>query len=111
MFDDEIRTPTYLWVEAKLRELSDKAVGVYVAHRGEKMGGLVLLKLDNLEGQCRLLTQQRNLDGVLEWVDVYQENIIDNKKADDYITRSVQRDPDVWVIEIEDKEMTNPFPD
>lgn len=94
-----------------MRELSDKAVGVYVAHRGEKMGGLVLIKIDNLERQCRLITQQRNLDGVLEWVDVFQESVVDAVKADEYISRSIGRDPDLWVIEIEDKEMKNPFKD
>ena len=108
---DDVRTPTHLWVEGKVRELSSRAVGVYVLHRGEKMGGLVLVKLDNLAGQCRLLTQQRDFDGVMGWVDVFQEATIDNKKADDYITRSINRDPDLWVIEIEDKEMNNPFED
>jgi len=103
--------PTHLWVEAKIRELSAQAIGIYVLHKGEKMDGLVLLKLNNLAGACKLLTQQRDLDGVLGWVNVFQEEIIDEKRADEYIARSLSRDPDQWVIEIETGDMANPFMD
>lgn len=103
--------PTHLWVEAKIRELSMQAIGVYVTHHGEKMGGLVLLKLNDMAGQCKLLTQQRDLDGVLGWANVFQEEIIEEKRADEYILRAINRDPDQWVIEIENAEMTNPFED
>lgn len=105
------RTPTHIWLEAKIRELSSLGQGVYVTHRGEKMDGLVLLKLADLKGGCKLLTQQRDLDGVLQWIDVFDEAVIDEKRADDYLTRSISRDPDLWVVEIEDQAMQNPFTD
>ena len=109
MMTEEPRMPTHLWVEAKLRELSAQGIGVYVTNRGEKMGGLILLKLVNGEGHCKLLTQQRDLDGVLGWVNVFQEEEIEEQKADDYTARAISRDPDLWVIEIETREMSNPF--
>lgn len=110
MFFEEPRTPTHIWVEAKLRELSAQGIGVYVTHKGEKMSGLVLLKLSNTPlRECKLLTQQRNLDGVLEWINVFKEEIISEQKADEYTTRSISRDPDLWVIEVEQEEMLNPF--
>ena len=106
----EPRTPTHIWVEAKIRELSAQGVGVYLTHKGEKMGGLVLLKIVNTQArECKLLTQQRDLDGVLGWVNVFTEEIIDEQKADEYINRSVERDPDLWVIEVENSAMLNPF--
>ncbi len=103
------RIPTHLWLEAKIRELSSQGVGIYVTHKGEKMGGLVLLKLSNMKGVCKLLTQQRDIDGVLGWVNALNEEIIEEKRADDYIVRSASRDPDLWVIEIESVAMLNPF--
>ncbi len=109
MFSEEPRTPTYLWLEAKIRELTSTGVGVYVTHKGEKMSGLVLLKLSSTQGDCKLLTQQRDLDGVMGWFNVFQEDAIEEKRADEYITRSIGRDPDLWVVEIEDKQMINPF--
>lgn len=110
MHHESPRTPTHIWVEAKIRELASQGIGVYVTHKGEKMGGLVLLKLSNpKDRECKLLTQQRDLDGVMGWVNVFIEEVIAEQKADDYIVRSVDRDPDLWVIEIEQEEMLNPF--
>lgn len=103
--------PTHLWVEAKIRDLSAAGVGVYVVNKGEKMGGLVLLKVSDTKGQCKILTQQRDLDGVLGWVNVFQEDVVTDKEADAYVARSLTRDPDLWVLEIEDTEMNNPFDD
>lgn len=111
MFSEEPRTPTHIWLEAKIRELSTSGVGIYVTHKGEKMSGLVLLKLSNLEGSCKLQTQQRGLDGVMGWVNVFENDVIEEKRAEDYIARSIDRDPDLWVLEIEDKQMVNPFVD
>lgn len=109
MLAEDPRTPTHIWLEAKMRELSVQGIGVYVTHRGEKMSGLVLLKLTAMDGNCKLLTQQRNINGVMGWVNIFQEDIIQEKKADEYIARSINRDPDLWVVEIENKQMINPF--
>ena len=103
----DTRMPTHLWVEGKIRELSSQGIGVYVLNKGERMGGLLLLKLIDCSGQCQLLTQQRNLDGVLEWINALKKSVLDEVQADEYIKRSIDRDPDLWVIEIEGSE--NPF--
>jgi len=108
--EEQPRTPTHIWLEAKIRELSVQGIGVYVTHKGEKMSGLVLLKLTANAQECKLLTQQRNFDtDVLEWVNVFEEDVIEERRADAYITRSISRDPDQWVVEIEDIQMNNPF--
>lgn len=108
---DEARIPTSLWVEGKIRELSTQGVGVYVTHKGERHDGIVLLKLSDCRGRCKLLTQQRDIEGVLGWVNIFQDDIIEEAKADDYITRAITRDPDQWVIEVETPELQNPFLD
>lgn len=105
----DTRIPTHLWLESKIRALSSQGVGVYVVHKGERMDGLVLLKLSDMGGQCRLMTQQRDWDGILGWHPVFDEDIVEEKRADDYARRARERDPDLWVIEIENPEMTNPF--
>ena len=110
MPEENPRTPTHIWLDAKIRELSMRGIGIYVTHKGEKMSGLVLLKLVASSQECKLLTQQRNFEtDALDWVNVFQEDIIEESRADEYIQRSTTRDPDLWVLEIEDKDMTNPF--
>ena len=105
---DEARLPTALLIEARLRHLDLQAIPYYIANKGAYAAGTVLLKL-NGGGVCKVLIQQRDIDGVLGWANALKEEQVDEKKADDYIRRSVSRDPDLWVIEIEDKQMRNPF--
>lgn len=109
MYEEEARLPTHLWLEAKIRELMGEGLSVYVAHKGEKMGGLVLLKISDMAGACKLLTQQRDIEGVLGWKNAREIDVVEEGEAESYIKRSIERDPDLWVIEIEDREMKNPF--
>ncbi|MCE7886219.1 MAG: DUF1491 family protein [Alphaproteobacteria bacterium PRO2] len=106
---DDARLPTALWVEGNLRRLAQEGIPYYIANTGAHAGGMVLLKINGLEKGCRVLIQQRDLDGILGWADATKDKILDEKKADDYISRAVSRDPDLWVIETEDRQMRNPF--
>lgn len=99
---DDARIPTYVWVEAEMRRLSILGVGVYVRAKGDRMGGIVLQKIADMKGQSRLLLQQRNLNGVLVWMNALADEVIPECDADAYIERAIARDPDLWVIEIED---------
>lgn len=103
------RLPTSLYVDAVLRPLNDRGVFYYITQKGNHDSGVILLKLNSLDGQCALLTQQRDLDGVLGWVDVMPESIIEESVADMYIQKARAQDPDLWVIEIEDPARVNPF--
>lgn len=110
MFDeDEARLPVHLWIDAQLRPLNSRGVFYYIQQRGEQNSGVILLKLNGLGGECKLLIQQRDLDGKLGWMNALNKDIVSESDADAYIQRSILRDPDLWVIEIEDKEMNNPF--
>lgn len=103
--EPESRIPTHLWVEAEIRRLMDEGKGVYVLARGDKTGGIVLQKISDMAGKCHLFIQQRDLDGRLGWANALSEAPLDEKTADDYITRAVARDPDLWVVEIEDRSL------
>jgi hypothetical protein len=103
------RMPVHLWIEAKIRELTMQGIGVYVTQKGERNDGTVLLKIADCKGKCKLLIQQRNLDGALEWMKALNADVMDEGEGDSYIRRSMDRDPDQWVIEVESPEMDNPF--
>jgi hypothetical protein len=101
------RIPTHLWVEAEIRRLSSMGISLYVLARGDKMSGIVLQKISNRAGACQMLIQQRNVEGRLIWVEALNAPVVDEREADAYIQRSIQRDPDMWVIEIEDPSFTH----
>jgi hypothetical protein len=105
----EERLPTDLWVGAHLRRCSVEGIPATVARKGEPKGGTVLLKLNLLEAGCRVLTQLRDLDGKLGWLPALKGATVPEAEADIYIERAVTRDPDLWVIEIEDRTGRHPF--
>lgn len=106
---EEDRLPTALWVEAQLRRLTVDGRPYYLVNRGAYASGTLLIKIDGLNGSCLLLQQQRGVDGTMGWMAVFSEGTVDREKADGYISRSLARDPDLWVVEVEDRELKNPF--
>ena len=107
MFDD--RLPTHLWIQAHLRTCSAEGTPATVMHKGEKMSGMLLLKLNQLDLGCRVLTQMRDIDGKLGWMAALKGELVAEAEADDYIARAIQRDPDLWVVEIERRDGKHPF--
>jgi hypothetical protein len=106
---DEDRLPTALWVDAHLRLLTLQAKPYYIVNKGAYASGTVMLKINTLTEGCRVLQQQRNFDGVLGWMQLFKGKKVPEAEADAYLRKAVDRDPDVWVIEIEDREGINPF--
>lgn len=98
--------PTHIWVEAKIRESHAAGNPAFVINKGNKTGGMVLVKANNLKGQCRIYTRQRDLDGNLNWITPLGEDVSE-KKADDYIRGELNFDDDLWVIEVEDPDLNN----
>lgn len=107
--DVEARLPVHLWIDAQLAILNGRGIFYYVTQKGERNSGLILLKLNGLCGFCSVLIQQRDLEGNLCWMHAFDKEQVEECDADQYIQRSINRDPDLWVIEIEDRDMQNPF--
>ena len=107
MTDD--RLPTSLWVDAHLKQLTLQGIPYYIANKGAYAAGTVILKINALEEGCLLLQQQRDLDGNMGWMKLFKGEMVPEKEADAYIHRAINRDPDIWAIEIEDREKKNPF--
>ncbi len=101
--------PTHLWVSAKIRQLNQIGKAAYILQKGEKNSGTVLVKVAKLDGSCGLFTQMRDLDGNLGWINALTNDNPSEIEADAYIERTKGRDPDIWVIEIEDPSGLNPF--
>lgn len=105
----DARIPSGLWIEAKLRELGQKGIPYYIAHKGAYTSGTVLLKINSLNDGCQVLTQIRDENGKLGWMAALKGQWVAESEADAYIRRAVDRDPDLWAIEVEDRNKQNPF--
>ena len=104
------RLSTELFVQAHIRQCFARGLTAIVAHKGDAWGGAVIVKLNLLGPGCKLLTQTRDPEGEIAWLQVQGGAILSEADADSYIQRQVQRDPDLWVVEIEDRAGVNPFP-
>ncbi|MDG1995770.1 MAG: DUF1491 family protein [Emcibacteraceae bacterium] len=98
----DTRLKTGLWVAAEIRRLEIQFIPAVVLHKGDEARGLVLIK-QYVHGQgARLYSQTRDIDDNLIWHEPLGGNFMEERKADEYITRQRNFDEDLWVIEIED---------
>jgi hypothetical protein len=94
---------TGLWVMAQVR-LCDRAfIPAAVVRRGDPDVGTVLVKLNRFEAGVTVYTQASSMDDSPAWSRGTGPTPVTEAEADAYIARQVQRDPDVWVLEIEDR--------
>lgn len=103
------RLPSDVWVMAHVRRCNDNGIPAMVVRKGEAKSGTLLLKINQLAEGCRVLSQARGLDGELGWLAAFKGALVSEAEADDYLARATARDPDIWVIEIEDRSGHNPF--
>lgn len=108
-YGDDTRIPSGLLVAGALRACMAAAKPAYILHKGAPESGAIMVKIVLKNKTCRLLDRTRDGDGRLVWTDVFSDTAVDEKKADDYIVRARSRDPDLWVVEVEDDNGQNPF--
>lgn len=92
-----------LWVSALIRRAELAGAFAMVIRKGDARAGAVLVKaLNRPQGSARLYAEATRLDGERLWM---QPVASDQEPAlDDYIARSIRRDPDLWVVEIDDRQ-------
>lgn len=96
-----MRLTTAFWVQAYLARLRLADIAGFVVAHGDDTGGAVLIKLNTLDGQARLM--QRSFDlmrGERAWVELIAG---DEAAVDKSVARQRAFDPDLWVIEVEDR--------
>lgn len=95
------RLTARFWVDAYLARLRLMDIPVFVTAHGDDTGGAVLVKLNTLDGQARLF--QRGFDlqsGARVWSELASGAETD---VDASVARQKGFDPDLWVIEVEDR--------
>ena len=98
----EPRLASGFWVAAYLARLQAAAIPAYVTRRGDATAGAVVVKLATLDGQARAFVRRWDLaTDTRRWA-VLTEG--DEAVIDAALTRAAARDPDLWLIEIEDRQ-------
>jgi hypothetical protein len=104
----EARVKSGLWVQMALR-LGD-AGGRYgvVLRKGDPDSGGILVVLRGSDG-LMVLSQVRAADGTPAWMRATGVAPIDQLAVDAYVERAIRRDPDLWVMEFEARDLQPPF--
>ena len=94
------RLTSAFWVQAYLRRLALADIPAFVVRHGDDTAGAVLVKQSPLDGTATLFQRGFSMDGPGPW-EVLAEG--EEASVDAAIARQRDFDPDLWVIEVEDR--------
>jgi hypothetical protein len=92
-----------IFVRALIRRAEVAGASAFIVRKGAEEAGAVILTLSRLDGTCLLLNQARNGKGELVWARPLGDRG-DEAKARTWLDKQVRFDPDLWIVEIEDRQ-------
>jgi hypothetical protein len=99
---DELKTD--FWASALIRRAAIAGAFAGVVRKGDADAGAVMVKVASLDGKARLYAPARNGEGERIWLDLSAGPLGDlEPDVDAHIRKRAETDPDLWVVEIEDK--------
>ena len=94
---------TDIWVAALIRRAELAGAFGMVIRKGDPRAGAVLVKaLNRPAGTAKLYAEATRLDGERVWMQPVPSD--QEPELDRYIERAARVDPDVWVVEIDDRQ-------
>ena len=94
---------TGIWVSAQVRICDRAFIPATIVRHGNDDAGTVLVKINRFEAGVTVFAQTSSSGNEPAWSRGTGPNPVSEAEADAYIERQVKYDPDVWVLEIEDR--------
>ncbi len=92
-----------VWVSALIRRAELAGANAVVVRRGDARAGSVIVKVyDSSTRQARLYSEAFGPDGDRLWLQPVTSEF--ESELDAYVERQRGYDPDLWVVEIEDRQ-------
>lgn len=96
---------TRLWVQALIRRVQLEGSFVALLKRGDEEAGDVIVKVNNLAGDCFAYQAVTGFEGEKRFMDLRLQGLEAlEKDIDAYCHKRMANDPDLWVVEIEDSQ-------
>ena len=97
-----VRLASGVWVSAYLTRLRLADIPAYVTAKGDAEAGAVVVKVALLDGSARAYERRSDLmTGARAWILLAEGPEVE---VDALLGRTKARDPDLWVIELEDRQ-------
>lgn len=100
--------PIDLFIGARARVATRQGIPITVVRRGDSSSGTIILRINLLNGSSRVLVETRTENAAV-WMPATRTDPMPDKDADAYLSKQSSTDPDVWIVEIEDKKGRNWF--
>jgi hypothetical protein len=97
-----VRLKSAIYVQALIRRCEVAGAAAYLVRRGAEEAGAVFIKINRLDGTCTVLSPARRGEERI-WTRPIGEGA-DDSRAAEYFAKQIRIDPDVWIVEIEDRE-------
>ncbi|HSD92849.1 MAG TPA: DUF1491 family protein [Methyloceanibacter sp.] len=102
-----MRLKSEIWVKAYLRRCQVENVPAVIVRRGDNAAGAIFICVDRLDGTVDLYgPAPAGFSGSeieRRWVSCLGPEPVAQTEANRYLVRQREFDPDLWIIEIEDK--------
>ena len=102
-----MRIKSEIWVRAYLRRCQTESVPVVIVRRGDDAAGAIFICVDRLDGTVCLYGPApaglAEVDIERRFVSCFESRSVSASDAERYLTRQQEFDPDLWIVEIEDR--------
>lgn len=98
----EPRLKARILVQAILRRYDQEAIPAYIRRSGDPDAGAIMLKVALGPQEAIVLSQARDAEGRAGWLRLGGQDHLDEAAAETLIQKAIHRDPDLYVIEVED---------
>src|SRR6266404_3519684 len=91
-----------IFVRALIRRVQVEGASAFVVRMGSEEAGAIILRVDKLDGSVLVLNQARDGKGDLVWAQPLG-GWSQEARASEWCDKQVKFDPDLWIVEIEDR--------
>lgn len=103
-----MRIKSEIWAKAYIRTCSSNGASAVLVRRGQGDGGAIFIKINSLDSDVVLYgPAPAGLDANSNdrlWAVCLGPGAVSESDADNYLRRQAEFDPDIWIIEVEDRE-------
>jgi hypothetical protein len=108
-----MRLKSAIWVSAYIRRCTVEGAYAVVGRRGAEEAGAIFVRIDRLDGTADLFgpAPQSEFDearpGDRAFIACLKAQPRPNDEIDKYVSRQIDFDPDIWIVEVEDRQGRN----
>ena len=104
------RLKSILRIQAAVLASSQKGIPTTVVKRGDPDAGIIFVKVFGGATGCVIFNQSYDFkEDRLYWSKLTGDKPVEEAEADKLIEKQTNFDPDIWVLEVEDKFLRNPL--